>query len=71
MDVFNCELYVGLIKQLIYRQIILKSNDFTEWIFTFLPPLQTISKKGWVKTFFSIFHLVTFPIKTLLQQKSF
>ena len=29
-----------------YRQIFLRSNDFTEWIFTFLPTFQTISKKG-------------------------
>ena len=35
-----------------YRQIFLRSNDFTEWIFTFVPTFQTISKNGWIELFF-------------------
>ena len=50
----------------------LRSNYFTEWIFTFLPTFQTISKKWWVKTknpfHFPSFLLITFPKKTLLPQ---
>ena len=35
-----------------YRQMFLRSNDFTEWISTFLPSFQSIYKKGWVETLF-------------------
>ena len=48
---------------LIQAIFFLRSNDFTEWIFTFLPTFQTISKKGWEETpflFFWSFFLQSF-----------
>ena len=47
-----------------YRQIFLRSNDFTEWIFTFLPTFQTISKKGWVETLFFSFDQFSYKVST-------
>ena len=38
-----------------YRWTFLRSNGFTEWIFTFLPTFQTFSKKWWVETLFFLF----------------
>ena len=35
-----------------HRQIFLRGNDFTDWIFTFLPTFLTISKKGRVERHF-------------------
>ena len=36
----------------------MRSNAFTEWIFTFLPTFQTISKEKWVETYLLF---ITFP----------
>ena len=37
------------------RQTFFIGNDFTEWVFTFLQTFQTVSKKGWIETFFFSF----------------
>ena len=47
----------------------MRSNAFTEWIYTFLATFQTMSIKGWVETFYFAFLLITFPKRSLLLQK--
>ena len=53
------------------RQIFLRSNNFTEWVFNFFPTLQTISENWWVETHFFSFLLINFPKKLYRLQKLF
>ena len=40
---------------IMYRQIFIRRNDFTDWMFTSLPTFQTISNKGWEEIVFFSF----------------